>query len=173
MPHYDLKSGVARHTRHPNTFWIPDREDRESLNPGDMVKLLFVVPEETRGPSTERMWVKVTRVSPDGTYRGELNNAPVFIRKLPKGTTIKFGPEHVIDITRGSTKTMVYAAGALVAVAGVSYVGYRMYKKKKAADAAAAAALPAGSQPQGQLPGQQPASPAAAVYRPSANVTIL
>jgi hypothetical protein len=172
MAQYTLKSGVTRHSRHPETFWIPDREERESLRPGDMVKLMFVVPEETRGPSTERMWVKVTRDS-NGAYRGELNNAPVFIRHLPKGTLIKFGPEHVIDITRGSTKTMVYAAGALVAVAGVSYVGYRMYKKKKAADAAAAAALPAGSQPQGQLPGQQPASPAAAVYRPSANVTIL
>ena len=32
---WTLLFGEERHVLHPETFWIPDRSERESLSPGD------------------------------------------------------------------------------------------------------------------------------------------
>lgn len=36
-----LEDGEALHREAPDTFWIPDLERRETLKPGDLVKLVF------------------------------------------------------------------------------------------------------------------------------------
>lgn len=58
--HYELDNGEDIHREYPESFWIPDRDKRESLQLGDLVKLIFRM-EETAGSkevSVERMWVQ-------------------------------------------------------------------------------------------------------------------
>jgi hypothetical protein len=56
-----LDSGEAYHADAPSTFWIPARDRRESLQPGDFAKLIFRISvDNLEEPVTvERMWVIV------------------------------------------------------------------------------------------------------------------
>ena len=38
---WSIEDGESYHLAAPETFWIPDRERRESLEPGDLAKLIF------------------------------------------------------------------------------------------------------------------------------------
>jgi hypothetical protein len=109
---YELRSGLAQHHRTPGTFYMPEEEERQALNQGDIVKLIFIikVPEDPEDPEDpdddgtfgERMWVIVTGRS--GPYfTGFLNNVPVTSdeqNNLHIEDEVIFLPEHVIDITR-------------------------------------------------------------------------
>lgn len=102
---YLLTSGVELHEKHPDTFWIPDKEEKDSVRPGDCVKLIF---SDGPGlPGAERMWVKVTSivVTREGTesLKGTLANVPLSL-PLAVGDPIEFGPEHIIAVEepRGS-----------------------------------------------------------------------
>lgn len=53
---WHVSSGVERHRAHPNTFWIPAEDEKASVTPGDLVKLMFRMNAEGW---SERMWVKV------------------------------------------------------------------------------------------------------------------
>ena len=75
-------------------FDLPPLAARTSLVPGDYAKLIF--------DDQERMWVKVTRVNDDGSYRGILDNDPVMV-PLKAGAKVTFSPQHVCAILRGST----------------------------------------------------------------------
>jgi hypothetical protein len=59
---WQLESAEARHAVRPDTFWIPPRAQREGLQPGDGVKLLFQI-ATAEGAGTEqgveRMWEDV------------------------------------------------------------------------------------------------------------------
>jgi uncharacterized protein YegJ (DUF2314 family) len=91
---WKLDDGVERNRQNPETFEIPPTEERETLKPGDHVKLIF------RGEcGGERMWVEVVRVR-GHAYVGALRNHPGFIEDLGWGQEIKFAPRHVIDIVR-------------------------------------------------------------------------
>tara|TARA_R110002033_G_C3879539_1_gene237922 strand:- start:483 stop:1457 length:975 start_codon:yes stop_codon:yes gene_type:complete len=108
---YELRSGLAQHHRTPETFDMPTEEDRQTLEAGDIVKLIFIikVPSDPSDPSDpdddgtfgERMWVIVTgKVGP--YYKGTLNNMPVSASEqdyLFLDDEVIFLPEHVIDIT--------------------------------------------------------------------------
>jgi hypothetical protein len=79
---------------HPDSFFIPPKERRDSLAPGDTVKLIFRFEPMAPDASAERMWVDVRNV--DGEhYVGELVNRPKYIRELSPGSIIRFGPEHI------------------------------------------------------------------------------
>lgn len=80
----------------PNSFRIPSRQERETLQPGDAAKLIF-----TTAGDGERMWVLV-KLATDGHYVGSLENRPVVIEGLAPGDAIGFGPEHVADLDRRS-----------------------------------------------------------------------
>lgn len=103
---WTLESGEKRHADAPDTFWIPDRKDRESLHLGHGVKLIFAIQVEEEDGSfsvdTERMWVVVTEAF-GGGYFGLLDNEPSCLdpdgeQYLISGAEIPFRPEHVIDI---------------------------------------------------------------------------
>jgi hypothetical protein len=81
---------------HPDSFFIPARERRESLVVGDQVKLVFLFSPPTEA-SGERMWVDVVDVA-DGRYVGELRNEPRYIAALTTGSRVEFAPEHVASI---------------------------------------------------------------------------
>ncbi|MBO9557758.1 MAG: hypothetical protein J7515_04115, partial [Caulobacter sp.] len=76
---WTLESGEQRNADTPETFWIPDRKDREALRLGHGVKLIFLIQVEEEDGSysidTERMWVVVTE-SFGGGYLGLLDNEP-------------------------------------------------------------------------------------------------
>ena len=115
---WQLQSGEARHTEYPESFWIPPRQERESLKVGAGVKLLFEIEAEgEHGPErgVERMWVIVRRKLP-GLYVGVLDSQPQTIepdpRFLARGSEVVFAPEHIIDISEPSREYIEEHYGA-------------------------------------------------------------
>lgn len=99
---YTLISGVEMNAAHPDTFEIPDNNERAALVPGQYAKVGFQ-PTAPIGFSGERMWVEVRKVSMKGLkveYTGVLANDPVCFAPgyLKCGDKVVFGPEHVLSI---------------------------------------------------------------------------
>ncbi len=100
-----LESAELRHAESPDTFWIPPRQDRESIAVGQLAQLLFkiAIPNDPDGEfNVERMWVEVKR-RVDEVYIGMLRNRPASVESddtLELGAEILFRPEHVIDIRK-------------------------------------------------------------------------
>lgn len=96
-----LDNGVALHRRHPATFEIPPADHRENLQPGQVVKLRFVI--HTGGTASspelagERMWVAVTERRGE-FYVGLLDDDSTCSDRLQAGTQVVFRPENVIGI---------------------------------------------------------------------------
>ena len=93
---YTLDDAETVNREAPSSFFIPPRQARENLLPGELAKLLFRV---TAGGSTrvERMWVRVDeRVA--GRYIGTLDNDARTDPTLVAGERVRFGPEHIIAI---------------------------------------------------------------------------
>ncbi len=93
---YILDDGEALNREHPDTFWIPSRNERGNLLPGELVKLIFRISlgAEER---VERMWV-IVKERLDSGYVGELDNDPHCTTDLRSGAKVEFQPEHVIQI---------------------------------------------------------------------------
>lgn len=91
---WSLGDGVERHSKHPDTFYLPSDEAKGLLRPGDDVKLMF---EMKRDGGGDRMWVTIVEIGRHH-FVGELNNWPVMVPKLVPGDTIKFRLRHIIDI---------------------------------------------------------------------------
>ena len=86
---------IAR--QHPETFFLPAGEERNSQKVGASVRLHFLLENPSEGePEAERMWVTVTQeqgfLRP---YKGTLENAPVFIEDLQPGAEVTFKPCHI------------------------------------------------------------------------------
>jgi hypothetical protein len=90
-----LLDAEVQHRAAPRTFSIPRRVVRESLRPGDLVKLCFVVDPPVGTVEVERMWVEVVEVA-DGRYTGRLDNDPSYLKTTKADDRLRFGPEHVI-----------------------------------------------------------------------------
>jgi hypothetical protein len=90
-----LANAEAAQRASPRTYAIPRRIVRDSLRPGDLVKLPFVIDPPIGTYDTERMWVQVIEAA-GGRYRGRLDNEPRYLHHLHPGDWIEFGPEHVI-----------------------------------------------------------------------------
>ena len=76
----------AIHRAHPRTFSIPRRVVRDSLRPGDYVKLSFRVDQRSGDVGAERMWVEVADF--DGShYSGRLANVPTELADLEPGAS--------------------------------------------------------------------------------------
>jgi hypothetical protein len=91
-----LANAERRNVENPDDFLIPSQAERNSLVPGDIVKLVFRFTPPT-DVSAERMWVQVQAVEGQ-QYVGQLTNEPRHIVGLDPGSTIRFGPQHVIDL---------------------------------------------------------------------------
>ena len=87
-----LLDGDEQHARHPETFWMPPLAERQSLQPGDLVKLVFL-----GEPVPERMWVRVLSGEPEGSYYGTLINTPLGLEGIDYGDEVFFSASHVID----------------------------------------------------------------------------
>lgn len=88
-----LLDAERRHLADPDSFSIPRSDVRSSLQPGDLVKLLFGFGGGDQPPA-ERMWVEVLEVQ-DAGYLGRLENQPQAISDLSPGARVSFEPRHV------------------------------------------------------------------------------
>lgn len=108
-----LEDGEAYHAEAPDTFWIPERHRRESLEAGDLAKLIFriSVDKAEDNVSVERMRVLVRERTLDG-YLGVLDNEPDAIAEndeLWLGTELPFSAKHVINIEERDADTIALA----------------------------------------------------------------
>lgn len=99
-----LDDGEECHREAPDTFWLPELKDRESLQPGYLVKLIFriSVDNDEEPVAVERMWV-IVRERVGNQYLGILDNDPYAINENDEfwsGVELPFSPRHVIDIDR-------------------------------------------------------------------------
>jgi len=102
---WELEDGESRHAEAPTSFEIPAATERQSLQPGQIVKLIFRNAlsdgDGKRSEGTERMWVKVDgRLGP--FYFGTLDNDARSTREFKAGLKVSFEPRHVIQIWRES-----------------------------------------------------------------------
>jgi hypothetical protein len=108
-----LEDGEAYHADAPATFWLPDRQVREGLQPGDLAKLIFRISVENADQTVavERMWVLV-RERTSGGYLGILDNEPDAIAENDEfwlGTELPFLAKHVINIEERDAKSIALA----------------------------------------------------------------
>lgn len=108
-----LEDGEAYHAEAPETFWLPDRQRRESLQPGDLAKLIFRISVDNADTNVavERMWVLVRERTWVG-YLGILDNEPDAIAENDEfwlGTELPFLAKHVINIEEKDAKTIALA----------------------------------------------------------------
>lgn len=109
-----LENGEALHREAPETFWLPDLEQRDALQPGDLAKLVFRISLDSgeEPVAVERMWVLV-RGRAGEYYIGILDNNPSSIEEndeLWSGTELPFAARHVIDINLADEATRAKAA---------------------------------------------------------------
>jgi len=97
--HYELDNGENIHNEYPESFWIPDKELRNNLQSGNLVKLIFRM-EESTNPNevaVERMWVEIQDKTNE-IYTGILDNDPYGEVFVKCGQTVYFLAEHIIEI---------------------------------------------------------------------------
>lgn len=93
---FTLEDGEKLNREYPDTFEIPERNLRNGLQKGDLVKLMFSLTDSTNS-QTERMWVIVSGGDARG-YIGVLDNDPYCTDEIKSGLEVKFRPENVISI---------------------------------------------------------------------------
>ncbi len=108
-----LDDGEAYQAAAPDTFWLPGRQERESLQTGDLAKLIFQISVDNadENVAVERMWVLVRERIPGG-YLGVLDNEPDAIAKNDEfwlGTELPFSAKHVINIEERDANTVALA----------------------------------------------------------------
>ena len=92
---FSLANGEELNASHPDTFWIPERTDRECVQEGTLVKCMFDFESNT----SERMWVEIVDpMDDDGIIRGRLRNEPLS-GLLEFGDPVDLFAENIIDIT--------------------------------------------------------------------------
>ena len=87
-----LEDVVERQRESPRHYPIPPSAERHNLQPGDLVKLVFLADNG----DGERMWVEVDSSDGDG-FVGVLANQPRFVELAP-GAEIRFQARHVAAI---------------------------------------------------------------------------
>lgn len=96
-----IDDGEVARAESPETYPIPPKAARESLEPGGLVKIRFYirVPDESGNfvDHGERMWVLV-KERRGGWYRGELDNEPYCTNAIQAGMGLWFQPRHIIAI---------------------------------------------------------------------------
>lgn len=95
-PKFQLLDAVEHQKQPPTTFELPDEWNRKRISVGEWAKLMFRFPVN-RYPEVERMWVRITEVTPAG-YKGVLDNNPDNIEFIRTDEVIDFEPRHVISI---------------------------------------------------------------------------
>jgi len=105
---WQLRSGEKSHEENPDSFWMPELEERKSLKIGDAAKLIFDIESEDEEGKVhvegERIYVIVSEII-DDFYIGILDSQPATFEVTDEtylcfGAEIPFKAEHIIDIDR-------------------------------------------------------------------------
>jgi hypothetical protein len=107
---WSLENGEEYHREAPDSFFIPDLEVRQILQPGDFAKLIFriAVADESEPEAYERMWV-IVRERTSGGYLGILASEPDSIEQNDEfwlGTELPFEPKHIIAVDHANSESI-------------------------------------------------------------------
>ncbi|MBO1270187.1 DUF2314 domain-containing protein [Shewanella sp. 4t3-1-2LB] len=98
---FELADAYSRAKENPDTFELPADEKVRTLEPGSLVKLVFLISYEnsreewvTEG---ERMWVEVSE-NKYPNFTGVLDNDPYCTNEIKSGIVILFTAANVIAI---------------------------------------------------------------------------
>lgn len=98
---WELDDGEEINRSAPNSFWMPPSKQRNSLLPGQIVKLIFRIKtidaSKVKEFHVERMWV-IVQERLDNVYRGILDDDPYCTDDIKAGLQVYFEPRHVINI---------------------------------------------------------------------------
>ena len=83
----------------PYTFFLPTQDEIESLEHGDLVKLIFQSKPASPRWEAEKMWVTVKEIQ-SVKLIGILSNIPSDMPQLKPGDQIEFESFHIIDVSR-------------------------------------------------------------------------
>lgn len=101
---FTLENAAQENRENPRTFMIPNKDEIDELEEGDLVKLIFLMDEPTEdGCSAERMWVNITEHNGDD-FKGTLDNTPYFIKSIKEGDEISFKTENIACIYGGESE---------------------------------------------------------------------
>ena len=96
-----IDDGEVAHAESQETYSIPSKVARESLEPGSLVKIRFYIRAPDKSGNVvdhgERMWVLV-KERKGAWYRGELDNDPYCTDAIQAGMGLWFQPRHIIAI---------------------------------------------------------------------------
>jgi len=83
---------------------IPSDEERDSVKPGDIVKLIFKyrdhVEKNDQTITGEHMWVRVTDYG-EGFFIAMLDNDPYYSTILKSDDEVHFHPKHIVKFWSG------------------------------------------------------------------------
>lgn len=85
-------NGVEMNRLHPDTFEIPSPEEKSAIRPGDFIKVGF-----KEGGETERMWLEVKAITPEGLFQGTLDNDPIVV-SVNWGDSFTVHPDNILSI---------------------------------------------------------------------------
>jgi len=94
---YVLEDPRPKAKASPYTFFLPAPVEIDALRPGDLAKLVIVSVPRSLNWSGERMWVRVSEITPQG-MKGTLENDPCDFPQLPRGSEVRFERHHIIDL---------------------------------------------------------------------------
>ncbi len=102
MPKMTLPPGVEINdprvlaAQNPYTFWLPHPVSLAALEPGDIARFIFFQSDGATQYNAERMWVLIQRID-DGYISGILDNEPVDMPRIKRGTEVCLPVSHAID----------------------------------------------------------------------------
>ena len=100
---YSLENVQELNQQFPRTFLIPDKEEIENLEIGELVKLIFAMKKpQINGCQAERMWVEI--IEKNGNYfTGKLDNDPYYLKTIKCGDSITFKKENIAGLYGGKS----------------------------------------------------------------------
>ncbi|PKP80102.1 MAG: DUF2185 domain-containing protein [Alphaproteobacteria bacterium HGW-Alphaproteobacteria-18] len=93
---YDLDDPRPIAIDSPYTFYLPDSDRLQAIEPGDSVKIIVRSIPAGLKYDAERLWLEVLDISEDG-ISGKLDSVPLDIPQLQYGDVIRCKRWHVID----------------------------------------------------------------------------
>lgn len=98
---FELADAYSRAKENPDTFELPAEDKVRALQPGSLVKLVFLISyEDSRAEKVtegERMWVEVTE-NEYPNFTGVLDNDPYCTNDIKSGITVSFTAANVIEV---------------------------------------------------------------------------
>jgi len=93
---YGIDDPRLIHKESPYTFFLPSDDRINSIEPSDLVKIIFRGLPAGKKHDAERMWVRITNISGNNII-GILDNDPLDIPQLKCGDEVQFHFFHIID----------------------------------------------------------------------------